>query len=83
MRAWKLGLASFFVGIALSIAPIATYAACAQTVTYRDWQECHIEYTAHLDSQSCNSEGVCVCFYVNDNNCGHWVDGPCPESGAQ
>ena len=82
MKKWKLGLMSFCIGVALSVAPIAVYAACDATTTYRDSQQCHIEYSAHLVDSGCNSDGsVCWCYDVNDNNCGHWIDGPCPEDG--
>ncbi len=81
MKAWKIGLGAFFAGVILSIAPIAAYASCAQTITWRDADQCHIEYTGTLTGENCG-DGVCVCSYAAENNCGHWVDGPCPESGA-
>lgn len=82
MKALKTGFISFFVGVVLSVAPIAVYAGCAQTITWRDANNCHIEYTGHLVGENCDGSGVCVCAYQAENSCGHYVDGPCPESGA-
>ena len=69
MKPLKTAVLSFFVGLALSTASIAAYANCPSTITWRDAGECHIEYTGHLVGENC-SDGVCVCVYVADNECG-------------
>lgn len=80
MKLLKTAMLSFFSGVLLSVASITAYANCPATITWRDAGQCHIEYTGHLTGQNCDG-GVCVCSYAADNNCGHWVDGPCPEDG--
>jgi hypothetical protein len=82
MKPLKTAALSFFAGLILSAASITAYANCPSTITWRDANECHIEYTGHLTGQNCDGDGVCVCSYAADNECGHWVDGPCPESGS-
>lgn len=77
MKTFKIGLLSFFVGVVLSIAPIAIYAACDETITFRDAANCRIEWTCHLVEQTDCSSGVCICAYVCEG-CGHLTDGPCP-----
>ena len=81
MKSLKLGLLSFFIGVVVSVVPITVYAACAQQITFRDANNCRIEWTCDLiaGSESC-SDGVCVCGYICQG-CGHLTDGPCPEEG--
>lgn len=81
MKPLKTAVLSFFVGIVLSAASITVYATCPETITWRDASQCHIEYTGTLVGSNCD-EGVCVCAYIVENSCGHWVDGPCPEEEA-
>jgi hypothetical protein len=81
MQTLKLGLLSFFVGLAMSILPIAVYSACDATFSYRDAGNCHIVHTCTLAGPEECSDHVCVCAYTCDGECGHWEEGPCPETG--
>lgn len=81
MKTLKLGLLSFFVGIVLSIAPITIYAACDPTITFRDANNCRIEWTCDLIAETDCSGGVCICAY-ECRGCGHLTDEPCPEDGG-
>ncbi len=82
MKRIKICAISFFVGIMFSVVPIAVYAACDETITFRDVNNCRIEYTCHLDTDGGCSNGVCICAYICEG-CGHWTDGPCPEGGGE
>ena len=82
MKALKMALLSFSIGIALSIIPIAVYAACDSSMSYRDAAECHIVHECSLVGEQCYDH-VCICAYNCGSVCGHWEEGPCPETGPQ
>lgn len=72
MKAWKLVLTSFVVGIVLSIAPIATY-ACAQFIYVQDQPDCHM-YTRMVLVGTGGDSGVEICAYEDQGGDKHRED---------
>jgi hypothetical protein len=61
MKKWKVALASFAIGIGLSVAPIATY-ACAGIIWIQDQPDCHM-YSRYVLVGSSSENGVEICAY--------------------
>lgn len=72
MKAWKLALTSFVIGIVLSIAPIAAY-ACADFIYVQDQPDCHM-YTRMVLVGSSSEGGVEICAYEDSGGSKHRED---------
>lgn len=68
MKTLKIALASFFVGMLLSVAPIVTY-ACEAAIYVQDTPDCHYYHRYEFAGGSCNADGsVCSCAYLQTSS---------------
>jgi hypothetical protein len=80
MKTLRIALGSFLLGAALSLAPIAAYAACDPYIWLQDGPDCHYYHMYALNGSNCDSEG-CVCSYYRTSSV-HYESGHCDQESG-